>query len=294
MAVVIKGPPGTGKGLIINTLMGAVYGENYVQLNEIGKLLDRFNEGTANNMFINLDEATFGGRKVENQQLKNFITEPYIVTEQKYKERMKIKSYANLVITTNEDFPVAISEGDRRFFVLECAGEHANDHAYWAPMLPLFTTGLRRTADLFYRHLMHLDLAGFNVRDFPYTDARGDIMAETRDNVAAFVQDLVLCPNKAGLSEVEPTKVPRTRLYELYKLFERNKEWYGGLAGQKKFSSRVRKLLDITQADFMAMKSNGEGYVIIPALHVLKKKLQDKRQWMEEQFEAAANPAYPC
>ena len=148
MAIVIKGPPGMGKGLIINTLMGAVYGENYIQLNEIGKLLDRFNEGTANRMFINLDEATFGGRKVENQQLKNFITEPFI--EQKYKEKMKVKSYSNLVINTNEDFPVAISEGDRRFFMLECTAEHANDHAYWAPMLPLFTTGLQRTADLFY------------------------------------------------------------------------------------------------------------------------------------------------
>ena len=245
-------------------------------------------------MFINLDEATFGGRKVENQQLKNFITEPFIVTEQKYKERMKVKSYANLAITTNEDFPVAISEGDRRFFVLECAGEHANDHAYWGPMLPLFTTGLQRTADLFYRHLMHLDLADFNVRDFPYTDARGDIMAETRDNVTAFAQDLVLCPNKAGLSEDLPTRVARTRLYGLYKLFMRSKEWYGGLAGQKKFSSRMRKLLDISQADFTAMKSNGEGFIIIPPLRVLKKKLKDKRQWMEEQFEAPATSMYPC
>ena len=132
------------------------------------------------------------------------------------------------------------------------------------------------------------------MRDFPFTDARGEIMTETRDNVAAFLQDLVLCPNKAGLDDHEPKRVPRTRLYELYKLFERNKEWYGGLAGLKKFSSRMRKLLDISTEQLTAMRSNGEGYVLIPTLREVKKKLRDECHWMEEQFKAPAVSDYPC
>ena len=85
-------------------------------------------------------------------------------------------------------------------------------------------TGIQGVSKLSRRRFN--DLVGFNVRDFPFTDARGEIMVETRDNVAAFLQDLVLCPNKAGLDEHEPKRMARTRLYEVYKLFEfeRNKE----------------------------------------------------------------------
>ena len=68
----------------------------------------------------------------------------------------------------------------------------------------------------------------------------------------------------------------------------------GSLAGQKRFPSRMRKLLDISTEELTAMRSNGEGYKIIPTLREIKKKLRDKGQWMEEQFEAPAVSEYPC
>ncbi|CAL8466691.1 g6227 [Coccomyxa elongata] len=72
-------------------------------------------------MFVNLDEATFGGYKQANQILKNFNTEPKAMLTERFKDSIGINNYVNLVITTNEDFPVEITENDRRYFVLQCS-----------------------------------------------------------------------------------------------------------------------------------------------------------------------------
>ncbi|CAL8471908.1 g11450 [Coccomyxa elongata] len=117
VAVVVKGQPGTDKGVIFNVLMGKIYGEHYVQCKDIHDLTGGFNSLIAKKMLVNLDEATFGGLRRENQMLKNFITEPRTNMTEKFKDSVQINSYVNLVITTNEDFPVAITEGDRRYFV---------------------------------------------------------------------------------------------------------------------------------------------------------------------------------
>ncbi|CAL8463166.1 g2700 [Coccomyxa elongata] len=118
--------------------MSSIYGEHYIQSKDIKDLTGKFNAHTANKMFVNLDEATFGGYKQDNQILKNFITESMAVIEEKFKDPMTINSYVNLAITTNEDFPVEISEHDRRYFVLQCSDDIANNHEYWGPLLPLF------------------------------------------------------------------------------------------------------------------------------------------------------------
>lgn len=58
VAVVVKGLPGTGKGLIFNRLVAAIYGEHYAQCKDIQDLVGNFNAATAKKMFVNLDEAT--------------------------------------------------------------------------------------------------------------------------------------------------------------------------------------------------------------------------------------------
>ena len=283
VAVVVKGRPGTGKGQIFNVLMRKIYGEHYHQCKDIQDLTGTFNSHTVQKLLVNLDEATFGGLKRENQILKNFITEPRATLTEKFKDSVEINGYVNLVITTNEDFPVAISEGDRRYFVLECSEEIANKDEYWAPIMHLFMENLDKTADLFYRYLMTRDLADFKVRVFPHTQARATIMNESRDNVTAFLQHLVMNPDTAFSNRRDAKFITSGRLYELYKMFVESGDVYGKQMGKTGFGRRMNQLLPKCGDRQLVDGSQSRGYKV-PKSSDLQKMMMEKGQWSEDQF----------
>ncbi|CAL8465957.1 g5493 [Coccomyxa elongata] len=163
--------------------------------------------------------------------------------QEKFKESIHIKSYVNLVITTNEDLPMEINENDRRYFVLQCSDDVANNHAYWGPLLPLFHENLPKTRDAFYKYLMGRDLTVFNVRMFPQTEARAAMMVQSRDNVTAFLQHLAMHPD-AGMSNENQAKFMTSgRLYELYGLFVGEGGVFGRQTNKIVFAKRMTRLL---------------------------------------------------
>ncbi|BDA41857.1 hypothetical protein COCOBI_02-6520 [Coccomyxa sp. Obi] len=263
VAVVVKGLPGTGKGLVFNKLMSAIYDEHYVQCKDIHDLTGGFNSLTAKKMLVNLDEATF----------------------EKYKDSVQIKSYVNLVITTNEDFPVAITEGDRRYFVLETSRTISNNHPYWDPIVHLFEADLTKTSELFYRYLMHRDLSDFRVRHFPETAARAAIMVESRDNVTAFLQDLTMKPDAAFSNEHQATYISTGRLYELYKMFVDKGDVYGVQMKKIGFARRLKALLRGFEAvDGMgAVRNMRERGFMLPKSSDLKALMKANGQWCDDQ-----------
>ncbi|CAL8468248.1 g7787 [Coccomyxa elongata] len=283
VAVVVKGKPGTGKGQIFNVLMRKIYGEHYHQCKDIQDLTGTFNSHTVQKLLVNLDEATFGGLKRENQILKNFITEPRATLTEKFKDSVEINSYVNLVITTNEDFPVAITEGDRRYFVLEYSEHIANKDEYWSPMMHLFKDDLDETADLFYRYLMTRDLTDFRVRVFPHTQARAAIMHESRDNVTAFLQHLAMNPDTALSNRHDAKFISSGRLYELYKAFVESDDVYGKQMGKVNFGRRMNQLLPACLERKYVDGGQTRGYKV-PKSSDLEKMMREKGQWSDDQF----------
>jgi putative DNA primase/helicase len=285
VAVVVKGMPGTGKGLFFNQLMKAIYGEHHRQVKDIEQLTGNFNSLTAKAMFVNLDEATFGGRIAQMQALKNFITEPRAVLTEKYKDSIEVTSLVNLVITTNENFPVAIGEGDRRYFCLEGSRSVANNQAYWSPLLHLFQEheDLSKTADLFYRFLMTRDLTGWNVRVFPHTQARTDIMLESRDNVTAFLQHMVMHPDTAFNAE---DFISTERLYELYKAFVGSGDAYGRQLSATAFARRMCALMgeESKKRQRVGAEPNPRKGYRFKGRREMEAMMRRNGQWSDDQF----------
>ena len=87
--------------MLVDRLIGKrIYGRDlYKQVHNMDDLLGKFNAATADKLFVNVDEATFGGYVQQANRLKGIITEPNTQMERKGKDSITIPSYINLVFT---------------------------------------------------------------------------------------------------------------------------------------------------------------------------------------------------
>lgn len=159
--------------------------------------------------------------------------------------------------------------------MLECSGFVANNQEYWRPLLAYFNENLRRTADMFYRFLMTRELASYNVREFPHTEAKAAIMVESRDNVTAFLQRNIVHPD-AGFNQEE--FITTGRLYELYKAFVENGDVYRQQMRRIQFARKMRALL----AGFEHRRSMVRGYKF-KKQQKMRAMMKKKGQWCEDQ-----------
>ena len=120
-AWVLHGVPGTGKGLLFNSIIVPVFGRDYCQSKMIKDLADKFNGWMDQCIFANIDETNSADARSEAtatmNALKNWITEPYISIRQMQTTAVMRNSYVNFIFTTNDFGILPIQDGDRRFNV---------------------------------------------------------------------------------------------------------------------------------------------------------------------------------
>lgn len=119
-AWILQGVVGTGKGLLINSILRPIYGMQYVAIIRMRDLDSQFNQYMANNLILWVDEAEF--RVMDNQaiigaDLRNYITEPYINVRKMYTPSQLTKNHTTIIMVGNDNVMVQIPRGDRRFNV---------------------------------------------------------------------------------------------------------------------------------------------------------------------------------
>lgn len=117
LALLLRGQQGTGKGVLMDHVWGALCGGNYMKC-KCSDVVARFNSFLASKTLICIDEL-YGSSKKNADKLKTPITEEKINVEIKGEERLPADNYSFIVATTNEHCPVYLEEGDRRWFVPE-------------------------------------------------------------------------------------------------------------------------------------------------------------------------------
>ena len=127
-AIVICGSQGVGKNSFVEPL-GILLGSHYVLLNNIFELVSNFNFHLKNAVLIHANEAFWGGNKKEIGTLKAMITEETCLIEGKGKDRIMVKNYKHVIMSSNEDWPVHLDPDDRRFYVLRVSKNHKEDQA---------------------------------------------------------------------------------------------------------------------------------------------------------------------
>jgi hypothetical protein len=177
-----------GKSLFIGGLFIGIMGQQYiVKNNDMNQFLDKFN-GIVDGKLIQLfEEATFSGDKRLIGKLKDKITSDIVVIERKGLEAETKTDYSNLIFTSNNHFPVPITENDNRFAMFECSNKYANcdkkiKEEYFINLADALNDDNKLSK--FYRYLLDWDLSDYYLPNkIPKTEFRQDALNNAKNPI---------------------------------------------------------------------------------------------------------------
>jgi len=124
-AIISKGVQGTGKGVIYEQIIQYAVGERYTTLLENEALKSRFNGELENKLFVLANEikADFREGNTIYERLKMYVTDSFIRFEEKNTKAQTIPNFFNIWFHSNNDIPLQIQGGDRRYTVFNTASK---------------------------------------------------------------------------------------------------------------------------------------------------------------------------
>jgi hypothetical protein len=167
VAVVMTGKKGTGKS-ITGRAFTSLFGAHQLIISNPRHLTGHHNEHLQLVVALFVEEAPFAGDIKNENALKNLITDDTILVEPKFRKAVESDNYLHIMMASNETHVVRASEDERRYFVLNVSEDRIGDFQYFAELKAELDAG-GRSALLYY--LLNLDIAEFNVRAVPQTDA---------------------------------------------------------------------------------------------------------------------------
>jgi hypothetical protein len=130
-AIVLIGGRGSGKS-IIGEYIGKIFGPHYQLIDNQDHIFGKFNYHLTQKLFVQIEEATWGGDKLSEGKLKSLITSKAMPVEIKFGDIFSTRNYLRIMITSNEDWVVPAPPGSRRFFVLKTSDKYlkGNDKSH--------------------------------------------------------------------------------------------------------------------------------------------------------------------
>ncbi len=187
-ALVICGSQGVGKNSFVEPL-GVLLGSHYVLLSNISELISNFNFHLKNAVLIHANEAFWGGNKKDIGTLKSMITEKTCLIEGKGKDRIMVRNYKHVIMSSNENWPVHLDPDDRRFYVLQVSEKHKEDNVYFKAIQDqLDNDGYEA---LLY-DLLNEDLDEFNPRKLPGSPYAFDLKMVGASSAQKYIYELLL------------------------------------------------------------------------------------------------------
>lgn len=166
-AVVMRGSSGVGKSFFAKQF-GNLWGRHFLQVSDAKHLVGSFNAHLRDCVVLFGDEAFFAGDRKHESVLKTLITEERMMIEHKGVDAEVTPNFIHLLLASNSRWVVPTGATERRFFVLDVCDHHQQDHPYFRQIDTDLNNG--GYEHLLY-YLLHYDLAGYDVRRVPMTDA---------------------------------------------------------------------------------------------------------------------------
>lgn len=167
VAVVLRGGKGTGKGFFARTF-GKLFGRHFMHIANAKHLVGNFNAHLQDCVCLFADEAFFAGDKQHESVLKMLVTEDTIPIEKKGFDVESAPNFVHMIMASNDPHVIRATGDERRYLVLDMGDKNKQDSKFFGQMLEQLENG-GYEALLYY--LQSIDLADFNVRNVPQTDA---------------------------------------------------------------------------------------------------------------------------
>jgi hypothetical protein len=140
VALVFKGPEGTGRG-IFGRAMCRIFGQHAHQISSIKHLTGDFNKHLRDCCLLFADEAFWPGFRNQEGTLKRLITEPTLFIEPKGLDPFEVKNRIHLIMVSNNRWVVPASMDARRFVMFEVAEHRKQDPSWFKPLYQQMEAG---------------------------------------------------------------------------------------------------------------------------------------------------------
>jgi phage/plasmid-associated DNA primase len=188
VGLVLQGIQGAGKNAFTDILTLLFRGFSNGDITDMEDLTGN-NSGIENKVLVVLNEARNAGeeRFANFDKLKAYVVAPFIDISEKYVVKHKAENVLNIIFTTNNDYPIKIEKGDRRYYVLMVSGKYKHDkqnfNDYWKECSGAEFFGNLMT------YYQQLDTTFNDVRDPPTTEEKEAIIDASRSPIDQFIAD---------------------------------------------------------------------------------------------------------
>lgn len=226
-AIVLCGSQGVGKNSFVEPL-GLLLGSHYAPLSSISELVSNFNYHLKNAVLIHANESLWGGNRKEIGTVKAMITEENCLIEGKGKDRIVVRNFKHVILSSNESWPIHLDHDDRRFFVLQVSEKNKENHEYFKAIQNELING---GYEALLHDLLNENLTNFDPRKFPCSPSSFDIKMLSADSSYRYLYE-VLCEGAFAIGS-EPIDgdpvwqgpIPKETVYKDYEAWcEKNGE----------------------------------------------------------------------
>ena len=281
VAIVVQGRKGVGKDTYFNAL-GKIFGTHFFNTSTPeDNVFHKFNSAIARILLVKFEEANFATNKENEDKLKFIITSPTAVIEKKGHDSITLDSFINVVMTTNHEIPLPITDDERRFVLFKMSEEQRIDFKVDTPEVSqakqTFWADVHReledpnTIAAYHLYLLNKDISNFN----PFIDR---VRTAYYDEVASsFVPHHARYFQRQIEHDEERTEAFEWRARDL---FTDIKQAYTRFdLTETKFGREMRNTYIETGIIEKRRSARGEVYAFVPAR--MKQFLQDKGWWCE-------------
>lgn len=281
VAIVLWGKQGAGKNLLTDFLIKRVLGKDlgFDTAKPEHDLFGKFQNGRMNKLLIAVNEARGKDTFPNADLLKDMITSTTFSYEAKGVNPIVLATYARMIFTTNNDNPIKIEEGDRRFVVFDCGSNFVQNHEYF-DMLRAYVAD-PCNAKAVFEYLKAVNLSSVNLaRDRPIIEAYNEIKKAAVSFEHKFLKDLT----------ERPEYKEQVVNFTASGLFEELQEWKTKNrmtldVNASVFGRKISKLAKETEGTHIrpVHTKKGNGYVI--DMQSLRSFMVEKKYIKEDDFE---------
>jgi Family of unknown function (DUF5906) len=168
VAVVLRGKKGVGKSMLSDCIRRIIGPRHAMVADKKEQWTGRFTKQLEQRIFLACEEALFAGSHEQDSAMKNLITQEDFSYEAKGRDIDTGKNFTRVFVTSNEDWIVPATPGERRFFVLDVGDKHVKESKYFAAIDQQMREG---GAAAMLHDLLKVDYSEIDLRNPPATDA---------------------------------------------------------------------------------------------------------------------------
>ncbi len=285
--LMVYGEQGSGKSIIIETVMAPILGTAYGYESSNAFLTARFNNAVAGKLLIYADEAVFAGDREAADRLKAFVSKKTVTIEQKGRDSFDLDHHARVFATTNRGHAILMEKKDRRWLTLETADHRRGDRAYFTALAAEINNG---GIAAFHAYLLNPDLLdGIDLRTTPQKTASVAQKVQSLESAEAFIYECLRSrtvqiafgdDHRAEWTE-EGVAVGQADLHKAYLEFCKAQA-HRYPASPVQFSSKIREIMPTAGVGRTGSKPR---YWKLPAIAVARGAFE---RWMQVPDDIAA------